>query len=45
MDGDPDIQVIRGAWIPMIPHRVPTNEKIFNAMRVEQSQELFEVGR
>jgi len=45
MDGYPDIHVIRGASIPMTPYRVPTNEKVFNAMRVEQPQELFEVGR
>src|SRR5262245_23573994 len=27
MDGDPDIHVIRSAWMPMIPRRAPTNEQ------------------
>ena len=44
MDGNPDIHVVGRTWIPMIPHRISPYQEILNAMRIEQPQELFEVG-
>jgi hypothetical protein len=41
----PHIEIDRGPWVAVKPYGIAANEQVVNAVRVEQSQELFEVGR
>jgi len=44
VDRDPQVHVGRGAGITVVAYGVPADEEVLNAVGVEQSQELFEVG-
>ena len=44
-DIDPNIEIVGGPDITINPDRVPANQQVFNIVRVEQLQELFEVPR
>ncbi len=45
VDGNPDIQIPSSARMTMIPYRVSPNQEVLNAVDIQQSQKLFEVGR
>ncbi len=40
---NPNIHISGRTGIPMVPYRITANEQIFNAVRVQKSQEIFEV--
>ena len=42
---DPDIEIVRGPDMTVRADRVTANQQVFNAVRVERLQELFEVPR
>ena len=43
VDCNPDVHIPRRPRITMMPYGIAPNQQIFNLMRVEKSQELFEV--
>ena len=42
---DPNIEVVGGSDMTVNPDSVPANQQVFNTVRVERLQELFEVPR